>query len=278
MRKSIPVSTFGPGHADFEIVTPVENEILDRSSGIVGLSSFFPEMLRDEIDKLIDTANTDRQSYNGLEKVEKTYIGTRVEIRLRKFWGFPKGLLDLRIGHQDVDIKHTMQSGWMIPTEAIGHPCVLTAADEDTARCYLGLLNVRPSYLTLSRNKDDKAQVAATAWKNIRWLIYEMPYPPNFWKTISLSDVAYIFEGDSGMEKVRRLFRRVLDRPIPRKVIIDAAQQLDPIKGVRKNGGARDQMKKENILILSGKYDRARIAQLGLPKCNTTEFIAHKLT
>jgi hypothetical protein len=33
----------------------------------------------------------------------------------------------------------------------------------------------------------------------------------------------------------------------------------------------------EGILILSGKYDKATIADLGLPGCSEQEFIAHKL-
>lgn len=277
MRKNIPDSCFGPGHSDYAVISPIENEILGRSGGVQKLRDFFSNMLRDEIDKLIDTANTDRRQYSALEKVEKTYVGTRVEIRLRKFWGFPKGRLDLEIGHQDVDIKHTMESGWMIPHEAVDIPCVLTAADESTARCYMGLIIARREYLTSGSNQDGKVQIATAAWKNIRWLIFGDIYPANFWKTLSLENVAYIFEGETGAERVRRLFRCVIDRPIPRKAIIDAAQQLDPIKRVRKNGGARDQMLKEGILVLSGMYDRVRISKLGLPFCTAGEFIAHKL-
>lgn len=277
MRKSIPASTAGPDHPDYPTLAPIEAEILRCSGDLRSLQAFFAGMLRDEIDRLIDTANTDRRSYEELEKVEKTYIGTRVEIRLRKFWGFPKGRLDLRIGHMDVDIKHTMESGWMIPQEAIDMPCILTAADEGTARCYMGLVVARRGYLGEGRNRDTKAQIAISSWHNIRWLIFDAPYPPNFWSGLKLNTVGYIFEGLSGMDRVRRLFRRVLDIPIPRKVVMDAAQQLDPIKRVRRNGGARDRMRSEGILVLSGKYDRALISALGLPACGPGEFIAHKL-
>jgi len=233
--------------------------------------------LRDEIDKLIDTPNTDRREYAHLEKVEKTYVGTRVEIRLRKFWGYPKGRLDLRIGHMDVDIMHTMEASWMIPVEAIGAPCVLTAADENTAQCYMGLILAENASLTGGANRDKKVQLSAAAWKHIRWLIPGQPYPPNFWKTLDAATVAEIFEARTGMERVRRLFRNVLDRPIPRKVVIDVAQQLDPIKRVRKNSGARDHMLREGILILSGDYHAALIAALNLPVCKPGEFIAHRL-
>jgi len=55
------------------------------------------------------------------EKTEKTYLGTKIEILIRKFFKFPKGLLDLHIEGHDVDIKNTVGGNWMIPTEAI-HP------------------------------------------------------------------------------------------------------------------------------------------------------------
>jgi hypothetical protein len=278
MRKTIPASIFAQGHPDYTVIAKLEAEILFYSNGQKSLDEFFPAMMRDEIDKLIDTPNTDRRAYADLEKVEKTYIGTRVEIRLRKFWGFPKGRLDLQIGHTDVDIKHTMESGWMIPAEAVGAPCVLTAADETTSLCYMGLIVAKPEYLTMSANRDQKVQIATPAWKNIRWLVFEYPYPKNFWQTLPLATVGAIFEGKSGQDRVVRLFREVQDKPISRKVVIDVAQQLDPIKRIRKNGGARDALLRERIVLLSGNRDKALILALGLPLCARGEFIAHELT
>jgi hypothetical protein len=277
MRKNIPASNVGPGHPDFEMLSQVERDILKNSDGADGLRKFFCGMLRDEIDKLIDTPNTDRRSYSDLEKVEKTYVGTRVEIRLRKFWGFPKGRLDLRVGHMDVDIKHTMESGWMIPREAVGMTCILSAADEVSSRCFMGLVVAKRDYLTKGVNQDQKAQISAEAWPNIRWLISDEPYPPNFWNRLTLQAVGEIFEGGSGSERVARLFRQVQDTPIPRKVVIDVAQQLDPIKRLRRNGGARDALMAEEILLLSGNYDAKLIAELGLKPCERGEFISHKL-
>ncbi|MFM9865607.1 MAG: NaeI family type II restriction endonuclease [Micropepsaceae bacterium] len=277
MRKNAPESKVAPGHPDFAVLSQIETDILKSSNGADELRKFFCGMLRDEIDKLIDTPNTDRRSYTDLEKVEKTYIGTRVEIRLRKFWGFPKGRLDLKVGHMDVDIKHTMDRGWMIPREAIGMPCILSSANETGARCAMGLIVAKSEYLTKGLNQDQKAQIAAAAWPNISWLIWDEPYPPNFWSALSLQTVGKIFEGKSGTERVGRLFREVQDTPIPRKVVIDVAQQLDPIKRLRHNGGARDALMAEGIVLLSGNYDAKLIEALRLKRCERGEFIAHKL-
>ena len=51
-------------------------------------------MLRDCIDALINTPRTGRRDFNELEKVEKTFIGTHVEIVVRRFLRLEKGLLD----------------------------------------------------------------------------------------------------------------------------------------------------------------------------------------
>lgn len=276
MRKNIPESVVVSGHPDFAVLSQIEADIIRCSGGAGRLREFFAEMLRDEIDRLIDTPNTDRRSYADLEKVEKTYVGTRVEIRLRKFWGFPKGRLDLRIGHADVDVKHTMESGWMIPREAVGMPCVLSAADEDRGLCFLGLAVAKPAYLTSGANQDGKVSIASAAWRNIRWLIREAAYPPNFWQTLPLETVGHIFEGKSGTDRLVRLFVSVQGRVIPRSVIAGAAQQLDPMKRIRANGGARDLLRGQGLLLLTGNYDKSLIAGFGLPRCGKGEAIAFK--
>jgi Restriction endonuclease NaeI len=276
MRTQIPDSLVAPGHPDFTVISEIEAEILRCSGGLRRLAQFFTQMLRDEIDKLIDTPNTDRRSYSDLEKVEKTYIGTRVEIRLRKFWGFPKGRLDLRIGHHDADVKHTMESGWMIPREAVGMPCVLSAADEDRCLCFLGLAVARRNYLTSGANQDGKVSFAAAAWPNIHWLIRNEAYPRNFWQTLPLETVGRIFEGRSGTDRLVQLFLAVQGRVIPRSVIADTAQQLDPMKRLRANGGARDRLRADGVLVLSGDYDRGHIAKFGLPNCAKGDVVAFK--
>jgi hypothetical protein len=274
VRKNVPESLVAPGHPDWETLSRIETEILRCSDGLTKLQRFFASMLRDEIDKLIDTPSTDRRSYSDLEKVEKTYVGTRVEIRLRKFWGFPKGRLDLRIGHTDVDVKHTMESGWMIPHEAVGMPCVLSAADEERGLCFLGLAVTKREYLTAGANQDGKVSLAAAAWPNIRWLVRDEPYPRNFWQTLSLETVGRIFEGKSGTDRLVQLFLTVQGRVIPRTVIADTAQQLDSMKRIRANGGARDRLRAHGVVVLSGDYDRELIGRFGLPACAKGEIIA----
>ncbi|WP_299593712.1 NaeI family type II restriction endonuclease, partial [uncultured Tateyamaria sp.] len=90
---------------------------------------------------------------------------------LRALLGLRKGRLDTEILGQDVDIKNTMGSNWMIPTEAVDQPCILVAADEARALCYLGLIVARPAYLTVGKNKDAKRSISAEGFRHILWLL-----------------------------------------------------------------------------------------------------------
>ncbi len=276
MKKSVPASIVAPGHPDHATLTTIADEITRRAGGSDTLAAKFSAMLRQCVDDVIMTPKTGRRSYDDLEKTEKTYIGTRVEIELRAMLRLPKGRLDTVILGQDVDIKNTMGSNWMIPTEAVDYPCILVAADEVRATCYLGLIVARPEYLTLSQNKDAKKSVSAQGFANILWLLLHHPYPHNFWRTVPPDAIDRIFSGASGNLRMAALFREVQRRPITRAVVEAVAQQQDFMRRIRSDNGrgTRDHLAREGILLLSGQYDAPLIAALGLPKCAGSAFIS----
>ncbi len=278
MKKTIPDSIVIAGHRDHTLLSAIGDEITRRAGGGAALATRFSAMLRQCVDDVIMTPKTGRRSYDELEKTEKTYIGTRVEIELRAMLRLPKGKLDTVILGQDVDIKNTMGSNWMIPTEAIDHPCILVAADEVRAKCYLGLIMARPEYLTLGQNKDSKKSVSASGFANILWLLRDHPYPPNFWRTIPADVIARIFAGQSGNHRMANLFREVQRQPITRDVVEAVAQQQDFMRRIRsdKGKGTRDHLAREGILLLSGHYDAPLIAALGLPACSGSEFVSYQ--
>ena len=279
MKKNIPDSTVVAGHRDYNLLTAIAEEITKRAGGDEALAAKFAAMLRQCVDDVIMTPKTGRRSYDELEKTEKTYIGTRVEIELRAILRLPKGKLDTVILEQDVDIKNTMGSNWMIPTEAIDHLCILVAADEVRARCYLGLFVARPEYLTVGQNKDSKKSVSALGFANILWLLLDHPYPPNFWRTVALDVVERIFAGQSGNQRIANLFREVQREPITRDVVEAVAQQQDFMRRIRSDNGrgTRDHLAREGILLLSGHFDAPLISALGLPFCSGSEFVSYKI-
>lgn len=280
MKKNIPDSIVDAGHSDHSLLAALAEEIIKRAGGIDALATKFSAMLRQCVDDVIMTPKTGRRAYEELEKTEKTYIGTRVEIELRAILNLPKGKLDTVILGHDVDIKNTMGNNWMIPTEAIDHPCILVAADETRARCYLGLFIARPEYLTAGQNKDAKKSVSAAGFANIMWLLRDHPYPPNFWRTVSPDVIDRIFSGQTGNQRMANLFRDITRRPIARDVVEAVAQQQDFMRRIRsdKGRGTRDILAREHILLLSGMYDAPLIDALGLPHCAGSEFISIRIT
>ena len=276
MKQTLPDSLILPGHPDYDLLTEIAGEITSRAGGAMELASRFPAMLRTCIDDVIMTPKTGRRAYEELEKTEKTYIGTRVEIELRALLRLPRGRLDTEVLGRDMDIKNTMGSNWMIPTEALDQVCLLVAADEARARCYLGLILARPDYLTAGQNKDAKRSVSAMGFGHILWLLRDHPYPANFWRSLPEETVTRIFSGATGNERMAQLFRLVQGRPVDRDVVEAVAQQKDFMRRIRsdKGRGTRDILEREGILLLSGQYDGQLIRALDLPACPASAFVS----
>lgn len=275
MRR-IPPSAVKPGHVNYDVCRQLADIITGNAGGEEQLRATVPSLIRRAIDEVIDTPRTGRLLLDEIEKTEKTYIGTKIEILIRDFLGFPKGRLDLEIDGQDVDIKYTSTGSWMIPAEAIDHPCILLLSDEDTRLCFLGIFVAHDEYLNPGANRDGKKGISVAGLENVLWLLRDLQYPANFWADVSQEDAAYIndMKNTGGTERLRRLFRRVQGIPVSRSVIEGVARQRDYMKRLRKNGGARDPLLREGIAILSGKYNRDAIAELGLPECTPDEFVS----
>jgi hypothetical protein len=244
--------------------------------GIVGITA---QIIRRAIDEVIDAPRTKRLVLAECEKTEKTYLGTKIEILFRDAIGQPKGAsLDLELGGIDTDIKHSIGTAWMIPKEAINKPCVLISENERSARFNLGLIICRPENLTSGGNRDQKLQISAAGRNEILWLAHDEPYPRNIWQDFDKKLLAQINSHRGGAARIAELFRHLQCTPIPRSAIAAIATQLDPLKRVRANGGARDILRPEGIAILWGSSDRSLVQALGLPALLSDEFISFKPT
>lgn len=277
MRVTLPQSQVVPGHRYFDQLSAIANELISRAGGLLAIEREIPNLLRQTIDDVIQTSRTGRRSYEELEKTEKTYLGTRVEIMIRAFFRLPKGRLDLLILGRDADVKFTIGNNWMMPREVLNHPCLLLAADEERARCYFGLFMADQDYLSASTNQDQKRTVSAAGFSHILWLLNSFPLEPNFWRTIPHKSVVEITSQSTGNERVMALFREVQGRAIPREVIEATARQKDFMRRIRADSGrgTRDLLAREGILLLSGKYDAALIQRLRLGEVGPSEFISH---
>ena len=266
---------FPEAHRDRFLMHFLHDALLRHAGGWTKFQRDIPRLLRRAIDEVIDSARSRRYTIAEIEKTEKTYIGTKIEILLRNHLRLERGeVLDLSIDGVEVDVKNTVRFAWTIPNEALGHPCILISANEETARCSFGLIVIRHDVLNAGRNRDQKTTITKEGLKNAHWLLKDFPYPANFWQHLPSQDRASITRPRGGTERASMLFRLYQRRPIPRDVVEALAQQKDPMKRLRKNGGARDILKRESVALLSGKKHAVLIADLRLPHCQRDEFIS----
>jgi len=260
---------------DAALVARLESAILHVVGGPEAFATKFGRMIRNVLDAVIDTPHSNRFTLKEIEKTEKTYIGTKVEIRLRHLLEAVRGQrLDLLIDGVEVDVKNTIGTQWSIPPEAVGHPCILIRLNEPLAICSFGLLVIRDHLLNQGRNRDNKGGISLEGLAQTRWILRNAPYPPNFWERLDTETQAAVRRPRAGTARLAALFRLVQRTPIPRSVIESLAQQRDPLKRLRKNGGARDSLDRDGIILLWGRNDRELIRRLGLPECGADEFIS----
>lgn len=198
-----------------------------------------------------------------------------MEILLRDFLQLPKGLLDLEINGVNVDVKHTVgtSSGWMIPSEAVGKACILVCESEKTARMNVGVIVCNPPYLNGGKNKDGKVSISAKGREHIYWILKDHPYPKNPFEGIDPALLHHIMEPAGGKERLARLFLSFLDTILTRNTVAAIAQQKDPMKRIRLDGGARDILEPMGWVIMSSTFDKL-LAPLFGHELGESEFVA----
>ena len=240
-----------------------------------GLESLLARTLRQALDEVIDGARTGRFAVDQLEKTEKTYIGTKVEILLRYALEWPRGdTLDNLIADIEVDTKFSLTGDWMIPREARGHICLLVAANDRTARFSAGLLRMRPEVLRPGLNQDGKTSVSAAGKEQILWLSFQRPMVPNFLLNLDPGLVAGIQSQRSGKARVTALFERVTGRLIPRAVVIQIIKLPgDPLKRARE---AKATLAQKGYRVLCATYadDRQAMHTAGFTDCAGDDWLS----
>lgn len=236
-------------------------------------------VLRSTYDQIYDGANTGRYRWDQLRKTEKTHFGSLVEINLQREFDFSDGtILDFSIAGTEVDCKFSQDNyAWMFPVEAIGHVCLVITANDSTARWSAGLLRVADDHLGRP-NRDRKRRLTSEGRDAVMWLWQDKPFPPNVLLQVPASIAEAILAPSSGQQRINQLFRLVQRQIVPRGTVATVAQQRDYMKRVRYNGGARDQLRDEGIVIFGDYGSHGRLArELGLPVPSEGEFVSARL-
>ncbi|WP_159029206.1 NaeI family type II restriction endonuclease [Streptomyces viridochromogenes] len=242
------------------------------------LESRFGEVLRQSIDEVLDGQRTGRFNIQNLEKTEKTYLGTKVEIIARTEFNLSRGeKMDFSVCGHDVDSKFTSGTNWTIPGEADGHICLLIKADDHKSRYQVGLLRIANEYLNIGKNRDGKRSLSAAGRAAIKWVVPDGELPENTLLSLPEADVKAIFaEGTSGQHRTNELFSRVQEKLVNRNTVLTVARQDDSLKRVR---DARNALRKDGILILGHQNQHPHIARdLGLPVPGKGSWVAVRVT
>lgn len=237
---------------------------------------------REAFDYAYNGEKTGRYRPDQLSKTESAHIGSLVEINLRReFDGFITDgrAMDFSIRGYDVDCKYSkLKFGWSIPLETHSNFAMVCHASDISSTWSIGFVYVDPSYLNAGRNRDQKTTLRKDARQHITWAWLDAPLPINILLHLNPEATNKILSHDTGQQRINELFRTAQRVVIPRGVIETVAQQKDPLKRVRDNGGARTQLQPEGIIIL-GEYSIHRKAakSLGLPAPIPGSFVAARV-
>ena len=183
----------------------------------------FGSAIRQSLDDVLDGQRTRRYSLTQLSKVEKTYIGTKVENMVQAAFGLQRGnRMDFLVDDQEVDAKWSIKSrGWMIPTEAVGELCLCMTAEDDRSTFSVGIVRADEANLRTSTNKDKKRRFNDDGIAAMAWLANPGKLPENLLLHLGEETRSAILDDDlSGQQRVNQLFRRVHDRVARREVVL----------------------------------------------------------
>ncbi len=217
--------------------------------------------VRQSFDEVFDGQRTGRYRLAQLSKVEKTYIGTKIEIIVQAEFGLQRGTrMDYLVSGQEVDSKWSMRSGgWMIPTEAVGELCLCLTADDDASVFSVGVVRADDVLLRTSSNQDRKRTFNETGLNAMSWLVESGALPENLLLHLDSSTRSSILDDRiSGQQRVNQLFRLVQKRVVLREVLLTIAKQDDGPKRAR---DARRHLQPQGILVLGHQGQHPRIAR-----------------
>lgn len=269
---------------------PALDEVADTLLRMDPTGTRWANVIRHTYDMIYNGAETGRYRWDDLAKTEKTHFGTLFEINAQREFGFADGSgdpddpldrgLDYNIAGQDVDAKWSQDDGrWMLPPEVFGKLALVATGSDQRSEFSIGLIRVHPEFLTTRSkgNRDQKSWLSAFGRQHVRWLWRHAPIPENVLLRLPQSSINRILDSRSGAERVARLFIEAEGLRIHRSTVATVARQLDHQKRARGNGGARDLLRPDGYLIMSGAYHSDVAASLGVPVPSRAEYVAARV-
>ncbi|WP_328446195.1 NaeI family type II restriction endonuclease [Amycolatopsis sp. NBC_00438] len=273
-----------PARGDDAELDAVEDHLI----GLDPTGERVASVLRDTYDQLLDGRRSGRWDYHDLRKTEKIHMGTLVEINLHREFDFYDGdATDYKIADVDVDCKFSQRvGGWEVGPELIGKICLVLWADDLKGAWRAGLVRATQERLRTSTNRDAKRTLNQQGRDSVRWLWKAAGHlPENVLLHMERSKRERIMSararrGDRhGQARLFQLCREVHNQVITRPTVETVGWGLDdPLKRMRSNGGAREALRPEGLLVLGHQdNDPAVIAALGLPQPEKGQFVVTRV-
>ena len=86
-KPKFPETHISPDHPDFAILSRIRDGIYAKLGGKDRLKEELPGLIKNAVDFVIDPERTLRTKISDLDKVEKTFIGLKIEHYLRDWLG-----------------------------------------------------------------------------------------------------------------------------------------------------------------------------------------------
>lgn len=234
----------------------------------------FGDAIRQSIDEVLDGPRTGRWDFAQLEKTEKTYVGTKIEIVVRAALELERGpTLDLEIEGHDVDTKWAMNSSWQIPKEAVGEICLCIGGLNNMTRFQVGVIRCTEERLNSGKNRDQKRTLSAAGRAAMVFLVEPTELPASFLAEMDPKIRKKAMAQKSIQARVATLFRLLPYTPIPRGAVATIARTTgDPMRRVRADSRAGDPL--QGMEILSSKYGKKIVKALGRPPMESDHFMS----
>jgi hypothetical protein len=239
--------------------------------------------IRQAINFVLDGQNTGRFKIAELDKLEKTFVGTKVEHYFLNNLGLPKaslGEMDTIIAGQKADVKFTLGNTWTIPPETIGNLAILLSVNDNKSVFSMGVIRIADDDLTSiagKGNRDKKRGLKARARdKKAVWLARNKLFPEeyvNFLLHLLDDDRIAILSAGRAQARINELFRRVIDRRIHKTVLETISRQQEARARAR---DAEKTLNCEGVFIFSYK-ENAKLCKMGFAPLPKDYWISKKL-
>ena len=244
----------------------------------------FARTLRRTYDQIYDGGNTGRFRWEQLNKTEKTYFGSLVDINIQREFSFADGIdLDFRIAGADVDCNWVdYDGGWMLTPAATGQICLLVTGCDDRSVWNAGVMRAVEPVLNASDNGNDRKTLSSAGRISIEWMWRNTRLPENVLLHIDpmiLQAIMVDLAGPRhGQKRLDELLRSVPNRIIDRRVVATIQQEGDYIKNMRAIRRSRQNLMTEGIVVFGDSLGHRNIAlNLGLPPLGDGDFMSARL-